>query len=46
MSPQFKHAVHNAVGGCWDRDKTPSQLEERLLLGAVDVDSAGLRCVG
>ena len=24
MSPQFKHAVHNAVGRCWDRDKMPS----------------------
>jgi ATP-dependent Clp protease ATP-binding subunit ClpA len=45
MSPQFKHAVHNAVGRCWDRDKTPAQLEERLLLGALDGDSAGLRHV-
>jgi ATP-dependent Clp protease ATP-binding subunit ClpA len=45
MSPQLKHAVQNAVGRCWDRDKTPSQLEERLLLGALDVDSAGLRGV-
>lgn len=42
MSPQFKHAVHSAVGRCWDRDKTPAQLEERLLLGALDVDSTGL----
>lgn len=45
MSPQFKHAVHHAVGRCWDRDKTPPQLEERLLHGALDVDSAGLRGV-
>jgi ATP-dependent Clp protease ATP-binding subunit ClpA len=43
VSPQFKQAVHNAVGRCWDRDKIPPQLEERLLLGALDVDSAGLR---
>jgi ATP-dependent Clp protease ATP-binding subunit ClpA len=43
MSPQFKQAVHNAVGRCWDRDKLPPQLEERLMLGALDVDSAGLR---
>jgi ATP-dependent Clp protease ATP-binding subunit ClpA len=43
LSPQFKHAVHNAVGRCWDPDKIPRQLEERLLLGALDVDSAGLR---
>jgi ATP-dependent Clp protease ATP-binding subunit ClpA len=43
ISPQFKHAVHNAVGRCWDPDKIPRQLEERLLLGALDVDSAGLR---
>jgi ATP-dependent Clp protease ATP-binding subunit ClpA len=45
MSPQFKRAVHNAVGRCWDRDKVPPQLEERLLVGALDVDSAGLRHV-
>ncbi|MGH9117661.1 MAG: Clp protease N-terminal domain-containing protein [Acidimicrobiales bacterium] len=45
MSPQFKRAVHNAVGRCWDRDKISPQLEERLLLGALDVDSAGLRGV-
>jgi ATP-dependent Clp protease ATP-binding subunit ClpA len=45
VSPQFKQAVHNAVGRCWDRDKVPPQLEERLLLGALDVDSAGLRGV-
>lgn len=45
MSPQFKQAVHSAVGRCWDRDKTPPQLEERLLLGALDVDSSGLRGV-
>ena len=43
VSPQFKQAVHNAVGRCWDRDKIPPQLEERLVLGALDVDSAGLR---
>ena len=43
MTPQLKHAVQNAVGRCWDRDKTPPQLEERLLLGALDVDSPGLR---
>jgi hypothetical protein len=30
-------------GRCWDRDKTPLQLEERLLLGALDVESAGMR---
>lgn len=45
MSPQFKQAVHKAVGRCWDRDKIPPQLEERMLLGALDVDSAGLRGV-
>jgi hypothetical protein len=45
MSPQFKRAVQNAVGRCWDRDKTPPQLEERLLLGLLEVDSAGLRAV-
>jgi Clp amino terminal domain, pathogenicity island component len=45
MSPQFKHAVQIAVGRCWDRDRTPPQLEERLLRGALDVDSAGLRQV-
>jgi ATP-dependent Clp protease ATP-binding subunit ClpA len=44
-SLQFKQAVSNAVGRCWDRDKTPPQLEERLLLGALDVDSVGLRRV-
>ena len=27
----------------WDRNKTPPQLEERLLLGALDVDSTRLR---
>lgn len=43
VSPQFKQAVHNAVGRCWDRDEIPPQLEERLMLGALDVDSAGLR---
>lgn len=45
MSPQFKQAVHNAVGRCWDRDKVPPRLEERLLLGALDIDGAGLRHV-
>jgi ATP-dependent Clp protease ATP-binding subunit ClpA len=45
MSPQLKHAVHNAVGRCWDRDKVPHRLEERLMLGALDVDSAGLHHV-
>lgn len=40
--PAVKHAVHDAVGGCWDRDKTPLQLEERMFLAALDVDSAGL----
>ncbi len=44
-SPQLKHAVENAVGRCWDRDRTPPQLEERLLVGALDVDSNGLRRV-
>lgn len=43
MSPQFKQAVHHAVGRCWDRDKIPALLEQRLLVGALDVDSAGLR---
>jgi hypothetical protein len=41
MSPQFKHAVQLAAGRGWDRDKTPRQLKERLMLGALDVDSAG-----
>jgi ATP-dependent Clp protease ATP-binding subunit ClpA len=45
VTPEFKQAVHNAVGRCWDRDKVPPQLEERLMLGALDVDSAGLRGV-
>ena len=44
-TPQFKHAVQKAVGLCWDRDKIPPRLDERLLLGVLDVDSAGLRGV-
>src|SRR5437899_3675077 len=40
LSPQLKQAVAKAVGRCWDSG--PPQLHERLLLGALDVGSAGL----
>jgi hypothetical protein len=39
-NPQLKRALDKALGKCWDNG--PPQLYERLLLGALDADSAGL----
>ncbi|SHN48169.1 Clp protease N-terminal domain-containing protein [Cryptosporangium aurantiacum] len=43
MTPQLKRALHRALGRCWDA--SPSRLSDRLLLGALDADSAGLTSV-
>ncbi|MFB9319092.1 Clp protease N-terminal domain-containing protein [Cryptosporangium minutisporangium] len=40
MTPQLKRALNGALGRCWD--VTPARLGERLLLAALDADSAGL----
>jgi hypothetical protein len=42
-SPNLKKAVSHALGVCWDA--APPQLDERLLLGALDSDSPALTAV-
>jgi hypothetical protein len=43
LSPVLKRAVDSALGDCWGN--APPQLHERLLLGALDVNSDGLAAV-
>lgn len=44
MAPNLKRAVSNAIGACWD-NAAPPRLHERLLLGALETNSAGLTAV-